>query len=138
VTGVQTCALPIARSRRPLRPARGRRRSVGCPPGPASVRCGCTRSARAARTAPWWRSCAGGGALLLALFCVVDTASVLGQLHGRAVLPEPREGIELALFLMLDVHHDLAVVQQRPAPLSDAFASHRLDAFVVHRFLDGV
>src|SRR5699024_5377044 len=43
-----------------------------------------------------------------------------------AVLPQPLEPVVLALVVVLDVHHHVHVVQQRPAPLAHALAARGL------------
>src|SRR5699024_1822879 len=63
---------------------------------------------------------------------------VLGQVDDRAVAPEPLEGVELALVLVLDVHDDVAVVDEDPAPVALALATDRLGAELAERALDGV
>ena len=43
----------------------------------------------------------------------------------RAVAPQPIQRVEVALVLVLDVHHDVDVVEQRPPALAGAFAAGR-------------
>ena len=56
--------------------------------------------------------------------------------YHRAVPPQPVEGIEVALVLVLDVDDDVDVVQQRPAALAGAFAAGGLVAGLAHLLLD--
>ena len=58
----------------------------------------------------------------------------------RAVLPEPVERVELALLGVLDVHHDVDVVEQHPAATPLALAAHRLGLLgqLEQALLDGV
>ncbi len=58
------------------------------------------------------------------------------QRDRRAVAPEPLEGVELPLLLVLDVHDDLAVVDEHPAPVALALAADRLGADLAELVLD--
>src|SRR5689334_6134545 len=58
------------------------------------------------------------------------------QVDGRAVAPQPLEGVELPLLLVLHVHDDLAVVEQHPATLAVALATDRLGARIAQLVLD--
>src|SRR5206468_9631983 len=106
--------------RRPRRPAHDPNRTAPCRAGPA---CGCPRCTRSAR----------------------DAASPVGapswhrlqvHRHDGAVAPEPVEGVEVALVLVLDVHHDVDVVEQRPPTLAGTFAAGGLVSGEAHLLLD--
>src|SRR5882757_9579026 len=57
--------------------------------------------------------------------------------HG-AVLPEPFEPVEDPLLGVLDVHHDVGVVEQHPASVAPALTPKRLDARLAQVLLHGV
>src|SRR3954453_23158878 len=46
----------------------------------------------------------------------------------RAVLPEPLEGVEDTFLGVLDVDHDVAIVEPHPSPVAAPFAAPRLGA----------
>jgi hypothetical protein len=58
------------------------------------------------------------------------------QLHGRAVPPQPLELVEGALLLVLDVHDDVAEVDEDPAVVTPALATQRLGAGQPDTLLD--
>ena len=59
-----------------------------------------------------------------------------GSAIARAVAPQPLEGVELPLLLVLDVHDDLAVVDEHPATVTFALATDRLGAELAQLVLD--
>ena len=59
-----------------------------------------------------------------------------GQRDRRAVAPQPLQGVELPLLLVLDVHHDLAVVDEHPPAVAFALAAQRLGADLAQLVLD--
>ena len=58
------------------------------------------------------------------------------QRDQRAVAPQPLEGVELPLLLVLHVHDDVAVVDQHPAAVALALAADRLGADLAQLVLD--
>src|SRR5262249_27704513 len=60
----------------------------------------------------------------------------LGQRHPRAVLPEPFQRVVDPLLRVLDVDHDVEVVQEYPAALPFAFPAHRPGVGLAHLLLD--
>src|ERR1700752_170606 len=58
------------------------------------------------------------------------------QRDRRAVAPEPLEGVEGALLLVLHVHDDLAVVEQDPPALALPLAPDRFGAGLAELVLD--
>src|SRR5690606_7597127 len=69
---------------------------------------------------------------------VAAAARVLGQLDGRAVLPQPLERVVGAVLGVLHVHHDVAEVEQDPAGLRLALLPDGLGVLLVEGALDGV
>ena len=67
---------------------------------------------------------------------MTSAASSVERHHDRAVPPQPVQRIEVALVLVLDVHDDVDIVQQRPTALAGAFAARRLVSRFAHLFLD--
>ena len=112
------------RTARRRRPARGRRRRARRRRGPGR---GARRSRRSGR--------AGAGPAAAARRQLTG-GDVGRQRDHRAVAPEPLEGVELPLLLVLDVHHDLAVVDQHPAAVALALAADRLGADLAQLVLD--
>src|SRR5699024_1021692 len=97
-------------------PAGSRWRSAGCRPGPGGGPPGCSRSGRGA---PGPDGCEGPSR---------RAVRVEPQIDDGGVAPEPLEGVEGAVLGMLDVHDDVAVVQQHPAGVALALATQRLAA----------
>jgi hypothetical protein len=60
------------------------------------------------------------------------------EINRRAVLPQPLQGVQLALLLMLHVHHDVDVVEQHPAVLSFSLATCTMGLVLVHGFVDSI
>src|SRR6478735_8939814 len=58
------------------------------------------------------------------------------QLDRRAVAPQPLEGVEAALLLVLHVHDDVAVVDEHPAAVALALAPDRLGVDLAELVLD--
>src|SRR6185312_9046186 len=56
--------------------------------------------------------------------------------HHWAVTPQPIQGIEVAVILVLNVNDDVAIVQQRPAPFAGALAARGFVARLTHFLLD--
>ena len=56
--------------------------------------------------------------------------------NHRAVAPQPVQRIEVAFVLMLDVHHDVDVIEQRPATFAGALAAGRFVPGGAHLLLD--
>ena len=94
------------------------------------------------------RSPGSGGRILGQLGAVRHLLGV-GQLllhaqrNPRRVAPQPVQGVEDPLLLVLHVHHDVPEVQEHPATLGLAFPAHRLDPgllaqLVLHLVHDGV
>src|SRR5690606_14355665 len=124
------------------------RRGAGCPPGPAGA---------SWRWRPWCRGAGGRacrrsrqglprqadgavtpGRVVRVVGGPVAPARVLGQRDDRAVLPEALERVVDAVLGVLDVHDDVAEVQEDPAGLLLALAADRLGARLEHRLLDRV
>src|SRR6478672_894917 len=80
----------------------------------------------AASTAERWRSALNSAA----------RGDVGGQLDHGAVAPQPLEGVELPLLLVLDVDHDLAVVDEDPPSVALALATDGLRADLAQLVLD--
>src|SRR3954452_8585545 len=60
----------------------------------------------------------------------------LRKVDQRAVSPQPLEGVERALLLVLHMHHDLAEVDQHPAAVPLALTAYRLGADAAQPVLD--
>src|SRR6516162_4467449 len=60
----------------------------------------------------------------------------LSQRHAWAVLPEPFQRVVDPLLRVLDVDHDVKVVQEYPAALPLAFGAHRPGPGLAHLLLD--
>ena len=119
-------------ARRPRRPAPGRPRPAAGRRGPGSG---------VARSTPCARAAAGrdaGTSLRDDAFGPVRGLGGVGEGDERAVLPEPLEGVEDPLLGVLDVHDDVAVVEQHPAAVALALAADRLVPLQAQRLLDRV
>src|SRR5690606_10599529 len=123
----------------------GRPRPGGCRSGPAGAvpRCRpCARGAAArwSQPSPLRVSCQVDRSVvrLAVLGGVATAAGVLGQLDGRAVLPQPLERVVGAVLGVLHVHHDVAEVEQDPAGLRLALLPDGLGALLEQGALDGV
>ena len=111
-----------ASGRRPARPAPRRSRRAGCPSAPGT---GARRSRSSGRAATARAACAALSVRLRSSpgYHRVADQGRLGQRDDRAVLPDALEGVEGALLLVLDVDHDVVVVEQHPAALVLALAA---------------
>src|ERR1700722_10548837 len=60
----------------------------------------------------------------------------LGERYPRAVLPEPFQRVVRALLGMLNVDHDVEIVQENPAALPLSLPAHRPDPGQAHSLFD--
>ena len=129
---------PRRRTRRSAGPGRGR--STTAATGRSAASTGATVSAWARPTALSGTSacpCARPTAFQSVSPCRTRTrvrasgtvgfgGDVRRELDQRAVAPQPLEGVELPLLLVLHVHDDVAVVDQHPPAVALALAADRL------------